>query len=181
MSAVTNPMNRPLGLVVGNDACRASAIATLGRRGFCLDQTNDPYQAMLRLCRLGRDFTCVILSLNGLYLEELRMIAAIKTHLPRLEIWLSNTDGRQAALAEAISLGADGLLAADGLHRIGAGVAHTGQKPAEIVAKPTAPRRIPQAPPAVATPSPNEPILTADELRALLEDLPTAPVAARLR
>jgi len=174
MSAAVNPANHPLGLVVGNDACRASAVATLVRRGFCCDETRDPYQAMLRLCRLGADFACVVLSLNGLYREELPMIAAIKTHLPHLEIWLSHTDGRQAALAEAIRLGADGLLAEDGLHRLGRGGSVTEEKPATI--PPAAPIA-----PAAAAPLANEPVLSTEELQALLEELTPAPVAARWR
>lgn len=184
MSAARIPVNSPLGLVVGNAACRAAAVAALGRRGFCCDQTNDPYQAMLRLCKPGPDFACVVLSLNGLYREELAMIAAIKRHLPHLEIWLSNTDGRQASLAEAIRLGADGLLADDDLHRLGsnAAVAAPAANPAAIAPnKPGASTSIPPAAPAAAAAIANEPILSDEELRALLEDLPPAPMAGRMR
>ena len=62
-------------------------------------------------------YRAMILCLNSLYREELSFIASIKHRYPHIEIWLSQTDGRAAALAEALRLGADGLMSEDGPHR----------------------------------------------------------------
>ncbi len=60
----------------------------------------------------------MVLSLQSVYREELSLIATVKNRLPEVEIWLTDTDGRQAAMAQAMCLGADGLLGDDGLHRV---------------------------------------------------------------
>src|SRR5205823_492722 len=106
-------------------------------------------------------YRALVISLASVFREELALIALAKRKFPHIDVWVTHTDGRQAALAEAMRLGADGLLAEDGLHRtaVGASVKQTvtarteetrAQEPAELRA--------------------SEPVLTADELRALLQE-----------
>jgi hypothetical protein len=177
------------------------------RHGFACVEHEDPYAAMLELATRPLVYQAIVLSLNSLFREELALIAAVKRFSPRIEIWLTHTDGRLAALAEAMRLGADGLLAEDGLHRTAIGAPQAAAAPAAPVAvEPTPPARKPlkmdppiqrtiSAPPAPkpAEPAPapvahdepassepargespnlSDPVLTADELRALLHDSP---------
>jgi hypothetical protein len=176
MSGVSFPVTRPIGkaLVVANPTSRAALVAALSKLGFDCGESDDPYTAALELCHRRLAYRAVILSLASLYREELSFIATVKRRFPHVEIWLAHTDGRQAALAESMRLGADGLLDDDGLHRIA-----------------TAPLREPTyhpipAPPPMQEPAPletssneperiGEPVLTADELRALLQDQPAMP------
>jgi hypothetical protein len=84
-------------------------------------------------------------------------------------MWLTNTDGRQALLTEAIRLGADGLVSDDGLHRLAVASVPVAEEiphvtPAEV-------RELHQPLP-MEDESIGEAVLTADELRALLYDQP---------
>ncbi len=198
MSVVSLPVNRPAGrgLVVGNQVCRAQPLAALERLGFECSESDNPYDAMVQLCREPSRYNSIILSLNALYREELQIISSVRRRLPSIEIWLAHTDGRQAALADCIRMGADGLLAEDGLHRMGSGLPvmpiEPPAPPATVAATaPAMPPVPPSAPQSEAhsarsplpqrsagmTPgrvNPGEPILTAEELRALLEEQPAA-------
>jgi hypothetical protein len=164
-------VNRPIGraLIVGSASSRPQPAAVLQRLGFTCAELDDPYSAMLELCRRPLVYRAVILSLTSLYKEELAVVQSIKQRFPHVEVWLTQTDGRQASLAESMRLGADGLLSEDGLHRI----AMTTGEP------------IAQSPPAASEPVDEEesiepdmsmgvPVLTADELRALLQEQPVA-------
>lgn len=198
MSGVSFPVNRPAGraLIIGTASSRSQPLGVLQRLGFTCAETDDPYHAMLELARRPMVYRAMILSLNGLYKEELQVIAAVKRRFPHVEIWLTHIEGRQAALAEAMRLGADGLLADDGLHRTAAGAF-----PVETIAPETmpghtasplrAPLMLPHGPASAPEPSPSaprepefdssddanvgEPVLTADELRALLQEQPAMP------
>ena len=171
MSGVTLPVQRPTGkaLVVGQSACRIAPVAALERMGFVCTEVDQPYEAMLQLCRRPLFFSAVILSLNSLYREELQIIPTIKRRFPQMEIWLSDTDGRQAALAEAMRLGADGLVAEDGLHRIG--TATPGPPALEPQPEATPQPQQPSATHATDAAT-GDPLLTAEELRALLQESP---------
>ena len=192
MSGVSLPVSRPVGraLIVGSPTNRTLPLSTLQRLGFTCAETDDPYGAMLELCRRPLVYRAVILSLTSLYREELQIIATIKRRMPHVEVWLTHIEARQASLAEAMRLGADGLLADDGLHRTAMGAA-----PAETV---TGPRATPYPAPVIeqesraadvsppSAPQPQEddidstigePVLTADELRALLQEQPSSPSA----
>lgn len=185
MSSVTLPVNRPVGraLVVGNAGARAQPVEVLQRLyGFECVEVDDPYAAMMELCRRKLVYNAVIVSLVSLFREELGVIATVKRRFPHLEIWLTHTDGRQAALAEALQLGADGLLGEDGLHRTAPMPATVAPQVAAYAPPPDDP-----APPETGAgtdargadeTSIGEPVLTADELRALLQDQPTMPPAA---
>jgi len=138
---------------------------------------------MLELCRNPQTYRSLILSLTSLYREELAFIESVKRLFPQIEIWLTQTDGRQAALAESMRLGADGLLAEDGLHRIALTLAPeaTTQMPASTVLRSNESnagdeRAHPNDDAGVdADLAIGEPVLTADELRALLQEQPSLP------
>jgi len=128
---------------------------------------------MVHLCKRPLFYSAIILSLNSLYREELSVIASIRRRFSHVDIWLSDTDGRQAALAEAMRLGADGLFAEDGLHRIagGAPAPHIAAAVDIATSKMAEPH-----PPKEAGPGPEksaDPLLTAEELRALLHESPS--------
>jgi len=176
MSQVSLPVTRPAGraLLVSNPAARTDVRATLARLGYGCGEADDPYAAMAELCRRPLVYRALILSLSGLYREELAIIAAVKRRYPHVEIWLAHTDGRQAALAEAMSQGADGLLDEDGLHRVAMnGLAReTPLATPEVESMP-----VPVSNHDEEELQPEEPLLSAEELKALLQEQPASPPA----
>jgi hypothetical protein len=218
MSGVSLPVTRPAGraLIVGSRSSRSQPLSVLQGLGFTCAELDDPYHAMAELCRRPLVYRALILSLTSLYREELTFIAAVKRRFPHVDVWLTHLEGRQAFLAEAMRLGADGLLADDGLHRTAVGPSMSAVDTAAIPPAPlispismsrsTAPpandptadegvRDAGREPAAAAPadrasddddgpaaamddePSANEPVLTADELRALLQEQPMLPPA----
>jgi hypothetical protein len=191
MSAVSLPVTRPpvgRALIVAHPSSRASLVERMARDGFECGECEDPYTATLELARRKLSYSALILSLASLYREELALIATVKRRFPHLEIWLAHTDGRLAALAEAMRLGADGLLDDEGRHRIAAQPAHeTVVYQSMPISSLGATTSLPE-PPKHQMPrdaemdathdmngSTGEPVLTADELRALLQDQPPMP------
>src|SRR5205823_7920748 len=137
-------------------------------------EVDEPYSAMAELCRRPLVYRAIILSLTSLYREELPLISAVKRRWPHVDIWLTQTDGRHAALADAMRLGADGLLSDDGLHRTaiatGGLEGHYGRDDGSLgPASAVAPAGEHSAEDEFGG---NEPILTAEELRALLTEQP---------
>src|SRR4051812_13210195 len=130
MSGVSLPVNRPSGraIVVGSAGCRGAAVATLRGLGYQTIEADDPYSAAAELSRRSMTYRAMILCLNSLYREELSFVASIKRRYPHIDIWLSQTDGRAAALAEALRMGADGLLSDDGPHRFAMTESAAGEK-----------------------------------------------------
>jgi hypothetical protein len=180
MSGMTLPVQRPTGraLLVAGAGSRAKPLEILRGLGFDAEEFDDPYAAMTELCRRPLVYRAVILSLASLYREELAIIPAIKSRFPHVELWLAHTDGRQAALAESMRLGADGLLADDGLHRVAGGAAVPAAATATVVnSAVTAPvvtslEAHEEIHDESGTPGP---ILTPDELRALLQEQSPVP------
>jgi hypothetical protein len=203
MAGVGMLVSRPLGrsLVVGGAMCRSQSLALLQRLGFTCVEAEEPYAAMREICSRPLAYHSVILSLAGVYPEELAMITTIKKRFGHIEIWLCNTDGRHAALAQAMRCGADGLLAEDGLHRLSEETKNVSDvrrnDEVDEPSTPSAPNGIAESDPPEpgsaqdeeAAPvvestvidagdtrladhlaSPTEPVLTADELRALLQE-----------
>jgi len=169
MSGVSLPVNRPTGraIVVGNAGCRGSVVQTLRGLGYQSTEADDPYSAAAELSRRSMTYRAMILCLNSLYREELSFVASIKHRYPHIDIWLSQTDGRAAALAEALRLGADGLLSDDGPHRFA--ISENTQAPNPP--SQTAPQPHPKVSVKVFAEAPiADPVLTADELRALLQE-----------
>ncbi len=120
MAGVTLPVSRPIGraLVVGSAPCRSAPVLTLQQLGYQCAEAEDPYAAMSELCRRPLVYRAIILALGSLYREELQIVLAVKQRFPHVEVWLAQTDGRAAALAESSRLGADGLISDEGLHRL---------------------------------------------------------------
>lgn len=130
---------------------------------------------MAELCRRPLVYRAIILSLASLYREELALIAAVKRRWPHIDVWLTQTDGRHAALADAMRLGADGIVGEEGLHRTGVTssgmeMTYPAARTEEPVAAGAAEREMHDS-----IEAGNEPILTADELRALLSEQPVMP------
>ena len=212
MSGVSLPVTRPAGraLLVASDSCRPAPLKQLRQRGFQCSEVADPYAAMAELARRPMAYWTLVLSLNSIYREELLMISAVKRRWPNIEIWLTQTDGRAAALDQAMQLGADGLLNEDGLHRTAASAPPKDAQPAmslrpvEDLDHSAAPVPVPFVaeahspvvpPPGESAdgkkrrPNPNapkdarelidqtagEPVLTIEELRALLDESPPSP------
>ena len=185
MSGVSLPVNRPSGraIVVGSAGCRGQAVATLRGLGYQSIEADDPYSAAAELGRRSMTYRAMILCLNSLYREELAFIAAVKHRYPHIDIWLSQTDGRAAALAEALRLGADGLLSEDGPHRFamtepasganGEKTAGTGTSAGQQKKEGGKQEEKEQPRPMVKVFAESpiaDPVLTADELRALLQE-----------
>lgn len=192
MSGVSLPVTRPIGraLLVGNPASRGEALAVLESMGYGCGEADDPYAAMAELCQRPLVYRALILSLASVYAEELAMIRTIKWRFPHLEVWLAQTDGRPAVMAEGMRLGADGLLSEDGLHRVGLPAAPEPARPVSGIAllageAPSASESpvqtehadssSPAAHPDADLPV-GEPVLTADELRALLQEQPASRI-----
>jgi DNA-binding NarL/FixJ family response regulator len=172
--------------LVGSESCRSEPRNLLLQMGFQCGEMEDPYAAMAELARRPRSYGALVLSLLGLYREELQLIAAVKRRWMHVEVWLTHTDGRAAALAEAMRMGADGLLTEDGLHRTAAPPAPEAATSVSPVS--TAPRSTPVMAPmddanAATTHAADmyiddttgEPVLSEEELRALLHE-PPAPL-----
>lgn len=161
-------------MIVGNPDCRTAPRAAMGGVGYQCAEVDNPYAAMAEICRRPLVYRALVLSLNSLFREELALIETIKRRFGHIEIWLTDIDGRQAALAEALRLGADGLIAEDGMHRIG-GDSTAPPRPKLAPAPPTPPPE-PEPTAGAASIEPDadnpgdEPVLTAEELRALLQD-----------
>lgn len=186
MSVPSTPVTRSLGhaLVVATPQGRSALVTLLSRFGFECAQADDPYTALVELCRRPLVYRALVLGLQGLYREELALIPTVKRRFPHLDLLLAQTDGRQSALADALRLGADGLVDADGMHRI-SNVATTESGAVVGTTGPRVRSRESAAPAASVVPTelpddrdPSEPVLTAEELRALLSD-PLAPTAER--
>ena len=168
-------LKRPVGraLIVGGAPARSQPLAAMQALGFECAEIDDPYAAAAELFRRPLVYRALVLSLTSFYREELPIIATLKRRLPHVEVWLAQIDARQAALAEAVRLGADGLLGEDGLlHRIQGTAAPAAPTPANV----PSPAALPE--PALPSQNDGEPILSADELRALLEEQPSLPPEA---
>jgi len=157
-------------------------VESLGRLGYTCGEADDPYAGMTELCRRSLVYQAVILSLASLYREELPIIRAIKRRFPHAEVWLAHTDGRQATLAEAMRLGADGLLDQDGLHRIAVGgMASDSQNSMRAESRSISDAMLPSVEARAngmdsdELHTSDEPILSADELKALLHEQPAVP------
>jgi hypothetical protein len=153
-------------MVISGVGSRAQPVVILERLGYSCAEADDPYTALMEICQRPLAYRAVILGLNSLFREELSIVTTIKQRFNHIEVWLTQTDGRQSSLAEAMRLGADGFLSEDGLHRVavspGVGPSISENQPDEE----------PQQAEEPAEPSVSEPVLTADELRALLQEQP---------
>lgn len=184
MSGVASSVSRVSGrvLVIASAACQGAVARVLQRLGMECAPSDNPYEAMIELLRRPLVYQAVVISVQSVYREELSVISTIKRRLPHLEVWLTQTDGRHAALAEGMRLGADALLEDDGLHRTaGADKPVVAQAPPDLLAADHAeitessgnePQPITSM---IDEPGATEPVLSAEELRALLQETPVTP------
>ena len=174
-AAVTPPMSRAAVVAVS----AGDLGGTLRRLGMAAEPFADPYTAAADLFRRPLAFRAVVLSLRGVYREELSLIGTLRRRLPHVEVWLAEVEGHAAALASAVAAGATGLLDAEGLHRLGPPPAEPpAGPPATAKASSPAPERSAEASD-VPEADEADPLLSADELRALLHDDPPVPPPAR--
>jgi hypothetical protein len=199
LTLAANPP-KPAGhaLIVGAETLRAATRKALVALAYEVDERDDPYAAMLELCRRPLVYRAIVLSLQGLYRDELSIISTVRRRFPHVSIWLTHTDGRQAALAEAMRLGAEALVDDDGIHSFndagGIGPQAPLPKPTQFRPAPsqesqpstsnqrTGPAERADRPdrqgehrdehpePKQSTNGAGEPVLSADELRALLAE-----------
>lgn len=183
---------RPVGraLIVGSPSCRVQPMSVLQRLGFNCAELDDPYAAIVELMRRPMVYRALVLSLASVYREELQIIATVKRKLRHVDIWLTQADGRLNSMAEAMRYGADGLLTDDGLHPATShatseatvdgpptpapmtGTSSTASLVESGTFSPT-PIRDPSDPFEDSESQLGEPVLTADELRALLQEQPS--------
>jgi len=181
-------------LIIANAALQNQPLQILRNLGFEAIGVGDPYTAMAEILSARLEYRGCVISLQSIYREEIAIIGTLKRRLPELEIWLAHTDGRAAALAESMRLGADGLLGEDGLHRIAsspmaadnAGPVVASGAQSNVTSPNSEAVHFPQSPldsseqiKSESTEdeegSVTEPVLTADELRALLQEQPSMP------
>lgn len=161
-------------MVVSAESSRQRPTQVLRGLGYEVDCEEDPYAAMIELCRRPLVYRAVVLSLQALYRDELQIIATIRRRFPHMTIWLTQTDGRQASLAEAMRLGAEGLVAEDGIHPFTetaapiAPVAPVTYRPAPTPSRSEVTEPIKSSTRLHASQTESDPVLSADELRALL-------------
>lgn len=188
----------------------SSELRTLG---YDVNGVDNPFTAIVELLDRPLVYRSVVLSLPAVYREELSLIKTIRARLPHIDVLLAHTDGRASAMAEAMRLGATGLLGEDAVHRLSdvepppadprtmdlravdlravVPSANPGAIPSALSGSLSA--ALPAAGPLVqhGTPATGsnafdaelsdedlndlEPILTAEELRALLQEQPTLP------
>ncbi len=145
--------------------------------GFEVHTLDDPYSAFVELLDRPLVYRSVVLSLAAMYREELPLIKAIRARLPHVDVLLTHTDGRAAAMAEAMRLGATGLLDEQAVHRLGDVDPHPSL-PASVEMRRPQPTETDPALTRTAADDDGldfDPILTAEELRALLQEQPTLP------
>ena len=107
-------------LVVCAEAVLPALHGELENLGYRITVAADPYQAVVELLERPAEYDAFVLSLPTLYREELGAIRTVRARLPHVDVFLAHTDGRQAALADAMRLGATGLLGEEGIHRLAA-------------------------------------------------------------
>lgn len=175
MSTATVQLPKPAAhaLIVAGSGTAWHPSLSLSELGYTSQEHDDPYSAMLELCRRPLVYRVLVLSLQKIYRDELAIVAAVRRRFPHVSVWLCDTDGRSSALAEAMRLGAEALIAEDGLHPFNDDVAPPTPKPTQFRPVPVSdgPDEKQDHHDARGHTTPqNEPVLSADELRALLGD-----------
>ena len=73
-------------LVVGGESCRVLPREVLTTLGYGVDERDDPYAAMLELCRRPLVYRALVVSLQSLYRDELAMIQAVRRRFPHVSV-----------------------------------------------------------------------------------------------
>jgi DNA-binding NarL/FixJ family response regulator len=190
------PKSAGRAIVVGLASARLSAQKVLQQAGYDVECLESPYAAMLELCRRPLVYRTLVLSLQGLYRDELNIISVVRRRFSHISIWISHTDGRQTALAEAMRLGAEAIVTDDAVlalkdhaatsvmsgpmmspPMISPSMVPTSGRPMQFRPVPAQteygsdkPLSLSPGTVAMLDSSANEPVLSADELKALLDD-----------
>lgn len=150
-------------LVVADASAEEVVRAALDHVGYGAVLATDPYEAILVLAQRPLAFRAVLLSLPALYPPELRLIEVIKRRYGHVEVIVSDVRGRSAGLAEAARLGADALLEDGRLHRLSPWSGEPGHRESAAPG--------PVEPPVRKAPASSpDAVLSAEELKALLEE-----------
>jgi hypothetical protein len=128
----------------------ADALVELGMQ---VELSADPYAAMAELTSRPLAYRAVVLPVPELFPEELVLARVVKKRYPHLQIIASDVPEGSNRLEELRREGIEAILSAGRLRPIEA-----------------APKSEPAPPPAENAKSAPEPVLTAEELRALLGD-----------
>ena len=165
------PANAPLGpaLTLVSSTAAAELTFELQRLGYDSFHLDEPYAALLELLDRPLVYRALVISLPALYRDELSLIRTVRHCLPHLDVLLAHTDGRHAALAEAMRLGATGLLSDDTVHRLAETAPLPDANASAILEEPSDDESFDDTGEII------EPILTAEELRALLHEQPSLP------
>lgn len=164
-------------------ACNAALSIPLGEQleaiGYRATLSPDPYALLIELLEQPMVYDAVVLSLPAIYREELWIIRTIRERMPMVDVLIAHSDGRHAALAEAMRLGATGLIGEEGIHRL---VRLSEPPPQEInhdrgssKTERDESRRVVADSVDESVADDGQPLLSADELRALLAEQPSLP------
>ncbi|HWB54836.1 MAG TPA: hypothetical protein VG722_11610 [Tepidisphaeraceae bacterium] len=127
----------------------AAALAVLGLH---VEMSPDPYAAMAELTSRPLVYRTLVLPIPELFPEELALAQVVKTRYPHIRIIASDVPEQSARLEDLRRFGIQEILS-DG--RVQPIVAPAPESP---------------SPPVEKSKSSPEPVLTAEELRALLDD-----------
>lgn len=178
--------------VVGQGDVLARVLGQLHRLGAACVVLDDPYHAAAEIGHRPGSYAALVLCLPCCYTDELPVITAVCRCSPTTRVLVAAADQHVSMLTAALRLGAVGVLTGQGVEWIGVLPTPT---PAALVAEnaETAALAEPaEAETTVETPAevtdeatddmddadseiaPIEPVLTAEELHALLHDEPVA-------
>lgn len=193
-------------LCVGADAATLRSIALLAQ--VLPTAYPDPYAAMYAIAASPAKWHMVVLDLQQFYDGELAIIPAIRATAAQCRVVVAHADGRPAMLARAIRLGIDGLLTGGKIEWFTTAepaMSQPAAHPSTRLPQPIPPSAAETPSPETPTPetstrasthnSPDdhadqaelrsvadiyqdEPLLTADELKALLSDHDIRPTAS---
>jgi hypothetical protein len=163
-------LDRRRAVVVASQASQTelrTALEGLGFEPTCFD---DPYGAFAHALTHAVGLRAFVVSLQGLYREELSVLASVRDRLPHVDRIVAHTQARQTTLAEAVRCGAVTLLDDQGLHPLSpdapaptlASLPNFGSDPVPTEGDSTGSRD--------PEPADFDPLLSAEELRALLQD-----------
>ncbi|MEM6562204.1 MAG: hypothetical protein AAF656_11435 [Planctomycetota bacterium] len=167
-AAADQPESVPTGRValVATGPMRDRRAETLMTAGYDVHGFDDPYAAMLAICRKPLVFRALAVSLQAIYPKELDLVSAVAQRFPHVRLLACDTDGRRTTLIDAVQRGVTDILDDHGItpadtERESADVSLAN--PAELTDEETAALARP-------TDTPTDPVLTPEEIRALLSD-----------
>lgn len=104
--------------VVGHGDGLARALGFLHRAGSACVVMDDPYHAVAEFSFRPSTYDAAVLVLSSFYSEELAVITTIRRLSPRTRIYVAGAEQQLSMLATAVRLGATGVLTGDGLEEL---------------------------------------------------------------